>query len=365
MTATAADSRKQVLDTAVDIAVRLTLLGVLVVWCFRIFDPFLLPLAWGVIIAVAIAPVFAKLVALTGGRRGLTAVIFIVVALVLVLVPTVKITESAVRSIVELDRRMEEGTLTVPAPSESVRNWPVIGERVYAAWDQAHAGLSDALETYAPQAQAARAWVLAKAKGLAGGLIQTILALIIAGFMLTFAASGEERLRSVAGRVGGDRGEGLVGMTAATIRSVAQGVLGVALIQAAAAALGMFLADIPAWGLWTVLVLVLAVIQLPPLLVLGPIAVWFFTTADSTVVAVVFAVWSLVVSLIDSFLKPVFLGRGVDVPMPVILFGAIGGMVLHGIIGLFIGAVVLGIGYQLSRAWMEEQASGGSAVPAE
>ena len=355
MSASVTAARKQVLDTAVDVAIRLTVIGLVVLWCFRILDPFVMPIVWGVIIAVAIAPLFARLTVLTGGRRGLTAVLFTLIALALVIVPTVKVTDSAIRSTIELDRRLEEGTLTVPEPRASVRDWPVIGERIYDAWTTAHTNLGTALETYQPQVQAARAFAVAKAKGLAGGLLQTIIALIIAGAMLTYAAGGEARVRALAGRLGGARGEGLVGMSVATVRSVAQGVLGVALLQAAASALGMFLVHIPGWGIWTVLVLVLAVVQLPPLLVLGPIAVWYFTAADSTVVAIIFLVWSLIVSISDSFLKPLFLGRGVDVPMPVILLGAIGGVILHGIVGLFVGAVVLAIGYELFRAWMEGQ----------
>jgi len=357
MSAPPAAARKQVLDTAVDVAVRLTLIGLVVVWCFRILDPFLIPIVWGVIIAVAIAPLFTKVTALTRGHRGLAAVLFTLVILALIIVPTAKITDSAISSAVELDRRWEEGTLTVPAPRASVRDWPLIGDRVYDAWDQAHANLSAALETYASQVATARAWALGKAKSLAGAFLQTIFALIIAGFMLTHASSGEARVRTLASRLGGPPVEGLVGLSAATIRSVAQGVLGVALLQAAAAALGMFLAHIPGWGIWTVLVLVFAVVQLPPLIVLGPVAAWYFSAADSTVVAVIFLVWSIVVSLSDSFLKPLFLGRGVDVPMPVILLGAIGGVILHGIIGLFVGAVVLAIGYQLFRAWLEAQGS--------
>ena len=363
MPALPSDARKQVLDTAVDVAIRLTIIGVVVVWCFRILDPFIMPIAWGVIIAVAIAPVFARLTVLTGGRRGLTAVLFTVVAVALVIGPTVKITDSAIHSTIELDRRWEEGTLTVPEPRASVREWPVIGGRLYDAWDSAHTNLQTALQTYQPQVQAARSFAVAKARGLAGGLLQTVFALIIAGFMLTYASSGESRVRALAARVGGARGHGLVGMSVATIRSVAQGVLGVALLQAAAAALGMFLVHIPAWGVWTVLVLVLAVVQLPPLLVLGPVAVWYFTATDSTAVAVIFLVWCLVVSISDSFLKPMFLGRGVEVPMPVILLGAIGGVMLHGIIGLFVGAVVLAIGYQLFRAWMEDRAEDPLATP--
>jgi predicted PurR-regulated permease PerM len=205
--------------------------------------------------------------------------------------------------------------------------------------------------------ETARSAVVTKIQGLAGGLFQTVVALIVAGVMLTYAAGGEARLRAVTSRLGGARGEEMVGMFVATVRSVAQRVLGVAILQAAAAGLGMFLAGIPAWGMWTVLVLVLAVVQLPPLLVLGPVAIWYFSAADSTVVAVVFLVWSIIVSFSDAFLKPLFLGRGVDVPMPVILLGAIGGVMLHGIVGLFVGAVVLAIGYRMFRVWMEDRAA--------
>ncbi len=349
--------KKQVLDISVDVAIRLTVIAVLVIWCFKIFQPFVLPVMWGVIIAVALAPLFGKLTALLGGRRGLTALVFTLLALGLVIVPTFQITDSVVRSSIELGHELEEGTLTVPPPNESVRDWPVIGDRAYNAWSSASTNLSTAVELYRPQLQAVGGWVLGKMSGLAGAVLQTIIALIIAGFMLTCAEGGERTARSVAARFGGATGEGIVGTTTGTIRSVAQGVLGVALIQSAAAGFGMFLVGIPGWGVWTILVLVLAVIQLPPLLVLGPILAWYFTAADSTAVAVVFAVWSLVVSFSDTFLKPMFLGRGVDIPMPVILIGAIGGVILHGIIGLFVGAVVLAIGYELFRAWMAEGSS--------
>ncbi|UCG88205.1 MAG: AI-2E family transporter, partial [Gemmatimonadota bacterium] len=188
------------------------------------------------------------------------------------------------------------------------------------------------------------------------------IALIIAGFMLTYSEGGENKARSIAGRVGGQTGENVIGITTATIRSVAQGVLGVALVQAAAAGLGMFIAGIPAFGIWTIIVLILAVIQLPPFLVLLPVAIWYFTATDNAVVAIIFLVWCLLVSTSDTFLKPLFLGRGLDTPMPVILIGAIGGLMLHGIIGLFVGAVVLAIGYELFKGWMQEEAGSEAAT---
>jgi predicted PurR-regulated permease PerM len=146
------------------------------------------------------------------------------------------------------------------------------------------------------------------------------------------------------------------------VRSVAQGVIGIALLQALLAAMGLFLAGVPAAGLWSGLVLMLAVMQLPPLLVLGPVAVYVFT-ARSTPTAVAFLIWSLAVSASDGFLKPLLLGRGVGVPTLVILIGAIGGMITDGIVGLFVGAVVLAVGYKLSAAWASGDEGAEDAAP--
>jgi len=132
---------------------------------------------------------------------------------------------------------------------------------------------------------------------------------------------------------------------------VVKGVLGVAVIQMFLAAIGLVAIGVPAAGLWAGAVLVLAIIQLPPILILGPIAVWVFSVADP-VPATIFLVYSIIVSLSDAFLKPMLLGRGVEVPMLVILMGAIGGAITMGIIGLFLGSVILALGYQIFVAWM-------------
>jgi len=138
-----------------------------------------------------------------------------------------------------------------------------------------------------------------------------------------------------------------------TIRSVAQGVLGVAMIQATLSALGMMVMDVPAWGLWTLLVLVLAIAQLPPIVVLGFVSAYVFSVAETTP-AVIFLVYCLIISSSDAFLKPLFLGRGMQTPMLVILLGAIGGMLMSGIIGLFVGAIVLALGYELFMKWLNK-----------
>jgi predicted PurR-regulated permease PerM len=179
------------------------------------------------------------------------------------------------------------------------------------------------------------------------------LSIVIAGVLLSYGDRATDTARRIARRLVQERGDELVELTGNTVQSVTRGILGVALIQAVLAGIGMLVAGVPAAGLWTLLVLLMATVQIPALLLLGPIIVYVFATS-STAVAVLFAIWSIAVSLSDNVLKPLLLGRGVDVPMLVIFMGAIGGFILEGIIGLFVGAVLLAVGYTLFRAWLED-----------
>jgi predicted PurR-regulated permease PerM len=190
--------------------------------------------------------------------------------------------------------------------------------------------------------------------GLGTAIVQTIFSLIIAGILMMTSEGGGKVARDTARRLAGDDGPPMVDTGIDTIRSVVKGVILVAAIQSLLSAVGMVVAGVPAAALWAALVLIVAIIQLPPILILGPIAVWVFSANDNTVIAVGFLIWSLIVSGSDSFLKPLFLGRGVKVPMLVILVGAIGGMIRAGVIGLFIGPVILAIGYQLFKAWVTD-----------
>jgi predicted PurR-regulated permease PerM len=195
---------------------------------------------------------------------------------------------------------------------------------------------------------------LSVAAGAGGVVLQFIVSIIIAGMLLVNAKSGTDSVEKVSVRLMGEElGKQFTGMAGATIRSVAQGVLGVAVIQAVLAGIGLLVIGVPYAGLWTLLVLLLAIIQLPTIIILGPIIVYVFTIT-TTVPAVIFMVWSLLVGISDSFLKPLLLGRGLDIPMLVVLLGAIGGMILSGIIGLFVGAVVLAVGYKLFTVWLHE-----------
>jgi predicted PurR-regulated permease PerM len=340
------------MDKAVDVAIRLSFVGLIVLWCTKIISPFFMPLLWGMIISVALYPVFLKVKDWLGGRNTLAGVIFILVSLALVLVPTILLTDSIIEGATGLKNGLEEGTLTVPPPSESVKEWPVIGTKVYDGWAQISHNMGSEAARYSEQIQGLAGWMAGSIAGLGAAVIQTIFSLIMAGVLMMHAMGGGRVANAIAYRLGGAKAQELVTISISTIRSVVRGVLMVAMIQGLMAAIGLVFAGVPGAGFWAVLVMVVAIMQLPPIIILGPIAAYVFSANDSTVVAVIFLIWSLVVSAADGFLKPMFLGRGVAVPMLVILVGAIGGMIVSGIIGLFVGAVILALGYKLGELWL-------------
>jgi predicted PurR-regulated permease PerM len=204
-------------------------------------------------------------------------------------------------------------------------------------------------------------WLVALAKQAALAVIMTAVSLVIAAVLLVRRESAVKAALDVGGRLGGEQGIESVRLAGRAIGTVAKGVVGVAAIQAALAAVGLVAAGIPGAGLWALLVLVLAVAQLPPILVLGPAILYLVATQAGTTVIVLFTIWSLLVSFCDAALKPLLLGRGIEMPVGVILIGAIGGLVLHGLIGLFVGAVVFSVGYRLFGGWMHQNAPADAA----
>jgi len=186
-----------------------------------------------------------------------------------------------------------------------------------------------------------------------------VFSIIISGILVANSAGCYQVTKQIFSRlIGAEYGLEYADLAKNTIRSVAQGVLGVAAIQAVLSAIGMIVMDVPGWGLWSAIILVLAIAQLPPILVLGFVVGYVFSVADTTP-AVIFAIYALIVSGSDGFLKPLFLGRGMSTPMLVILLGAIGGMLLSGIIGLFVGAIILALGYELFMKWLNEDRQAG------
>ena len=343
----------QFVKRAVEAAIRIGTLALLTLWAFMIVRPFISPVLWGVIIAIAVLPAYRGLTSRLGGRRKTTAALLTVLALALLIIPALKFFGEAIDGTRSLAAQIEAGTLTVPPPPAKVATWPLVGSGLNEGWSLASSNLDAAIERYEPQLKAVGAWLLSSGTGLGVGVLQFIISIIIAGaFLATSEAGGHAAVR-IARRFAGEQGEEFVVIADKTIRSVALGVLGVAVIQSLLSLIGMVFVGVPGAPLWALLILIIAVIQLPPILILLPVAVYVFSTA-ATVPAVLFLIWAIIVSGSDAFLKPLLLGRGVNVPTLVILLGAIGVMILSGIIGLFVGAVILALAYQLFMAWLSD-----------
>jgi predicted PurR-regulated permease PerM len=351
------------LGKALDIAVRLAVIAIIVFGAFRIFSPFLVAVVWAIVIAVTMHPLYAKLNQAMGGKTKLAGSLFIVLSLAIVIAPTVLLTDSLLEATVGIVKKIEAGTLEIPPPTDEVKSWPLIGEKTHAIWQSASVDLKGTADKLQPQLRNFGETVVSAVGGLGGALVHTIFALIIAGILMMASEGGGRAARSIAVRLAGTEGPPMLELTIDTIRSVVKGVVLVALIQGLLAAVGLVIAGVPGAGLWALLAMMLAVMQLPPILVLGPIIPWVFANNDSTAIAIFFTIWSLVVSGSDGFLKPLFLGRGVRVPMLVILIGAIGGMLRSGIVGLFIGPVVLAIFYELFMAWVRDNDAAAEAKP--
>jgi predicted PurR-regulated permease PerM len=274
-----------------------------------------------------------------------------VFSLLLLIVPAVLLSETLIGGAKHFAADLADGKVSVPPPPDKIADWPIVGAQIFDAWRLASENLAAALGRMRPQLEAVSGWLL-RAAGSAGvALLQLAASFVVAGFLLARSEGRHASIERLATRLAGPRGPEFTRLAAATVNSVVQGILGVAVIQTLLAGLGFILVGVPAAGLWALLVLVSAVVQLPVALVMIPPILFVFANA-SVAVAIAFTLWCLAIALLDNVLKPMLFGRGVEVPTLVIFLGAIGGMLAMGIIGLFLGAVVLALGYELFIAWL-------------
>ena len=339
------------MHNAVNSSLRIGVLFLLIVYCLYIVGPFINLTLWATVLAVALYPAHQKFSSVLGNRQKLSAAIIVLACLTILLVPVSLMTESGVESALSLSDELRAGELSIPAPTDKVASWPLVGKKVHAIWSGLAANLEATVNQFKPQLVATGEWLVKAVGGAAGGILAFIMSIIIAGFLLVSAQACYEWTLKLMTKLAGDRGPSLTDLSIQTIRSVAKGVLGVAIAQTLLAAVGLILMDLPATGILLAIILMVAVMQIPTLIVIGPIVAWVYSTADAGT-ATIFALWMVIVALSDNFLKPLLLGRGVEIPTLVILLGAIGGAIYAGVIGLFLGAVILALGYELLLAWL-------------
>ncbi|MBY6191084.1 AI-2E family transporter [Microbulbifer agarilyticus] len=338
----------------VDLVIRLALAALLMWLAAHAFAPFLVMMVWAVVLAVSLHPLNQKLAARLGGSNGRAATVLVLLMLILLGVPTVLLGMAFIDHVIGFHDSLSEGRQVIPPPPKAVEDWPLIGQQIYAAWQSASTNFTRFAEHYHDQLLALSRDAVAKLGSTLTALLAFTAAFIVAGILLAYTTPSHSTARRIFSRVcGPEHGPQMLELSVATVRSVSSGVIGVAFIQALLLGIGFLLCGVPGAGLLAVVALILGIAQIPAILVVIPVLVWLWSQSDaSTLGSVVFSVYLVLAGLADNVLKPMLLGRGVAVPMPVILLGALGGMISAGLTGLFVGAVILALGYEVLKVWV-------------
>lgn len=335
---------------ALETSIHIGLVALLALTCFLILRPFIPLIAWGIIIAVAIYPGYRKLRRLLHERGALAATLCTLALLAVLILPAVLLAQNLFSGIHTVTASIKEGRALIPPPPAGVEGWPLVGRPLQGIWSLASRDISAAITKFAPEIKSALPGLLSASAGIGLTVLQLMLSIVVSGVLLANAEAAAKATRALFNRLFGEHGAEFQDLVGRTIRSVTFGILGVALIQSAFAALGFVVAGLPGASLWSVIFIFAAVLQGGGL-VLIPAVIYEFAIA-STTKAVVFLIWCIVVGAMDNVLKPLLLGRGVAVPIAVVFLGAIGGFMAMGVIGLFVGAIVLSVGYKLFLAWL-------------
>jgi predicted PurR-regulated permease PerM len=339
--------------TIIGLAIRLTFLGVILYLALSIISPFLETMVWSIVLAVALYPVFDLTAKWLGGRRRLAAALITILLLLTVFGPVTWLGLDLVDVPRMIYARLDSGQLSVPAPIESVRNWPLIGEPIFQFWELASSNLSAALVKIAPHLKPIGSTLLGAAGSVGIAILQFLAAVILAGFLLSPGPMLVESAAAFLQRRVSQRGNEFMQLAGATIRNVSQGVIGVSLLQALLAGLGLIVAGVPGASLIAFGVLVLGIVQIGPSAILIPVIIWSWMTMETST-ALLFTAYTVPVNLIDNVLRPIIFSRGLKTPMLVIIVGVIGGTLSNGIIGLFVGPIVLAVTWDLLVAFMRD-----------
>jgi predicted PurR-regulated permease PerM len=349
-------------DDVIQLVIRLGLLAFLLFWAFLIIRPFVPILTWSIVLAVALYPIFIILSRLLGGRPKLAATLITIINLGIVIGPATWLGLNAVDGLKEFAGNLSAGNLAVPSPPEAVKNWPLIGPQLYERWDQATNNVRAVLRDVAPYLKPVAAALLALAGNVGVGTLKFLLSVALAGVLFPYASQLVAGGRSFLSRIVPEQSEHFLELAGATIRAVSQGVIGVAIIQALLAGIGFKLAGIPSAGLLAFAVLLLTIVQIGGAIVMFPVIIWIWLDKEFTT-ALLLTLFLGIVGVLDNVLKPLVMGRGLSTPTLVIFVGVIGGTLAHGLVGLFIGPIILSLAWELTVAWIRADRTSAAALP--
>jgi predicted PurR-regulated permease PerM len=339
---------------SIDWLIKIACLAVLVYWSALLIQPFLTIIIWSIILAVALYPIFDWSVRRLHLYRVVAAALITLAAFVIVIGPVTWLGGSLARTVPVIVDRLNNGSISIPPPMQSVRDWPLVGEGLYDFWTLASTNLGAALNELGPQLKPLATGFVSVAGSAGINALEFIVAVLISGFLFIPGPGMVNAFKSATLHVASRRGAEFVDLAGATIRNLARGVIGVSLLQALLAGLGLIVAGVPAAGLFSFLVLLLGILQIGASLIIGLLIVWSWLTMDTTS-ALLFTIYMGPVGLVDNFLRPIAMAHGLKTPMVVIVMGVLGGVIVHGMIGLFVGPIVLAIAWELLIVWMREE----------
>lgn len=322
---------------------------------FWILQPFLLPLVWATMIAVATWPMLLGAEKRLRHSRAL-AVLVMTTALLLVLILPLTLAVKTILVNVDAMKEWVKGLSAAGLPPlpEWVVNLPLVGEKAADLWAKAAAGGSGGLSAQlSPYAQKVLAWFVNNAGGFGLIIVQFLLALVLTAILYAKGETAAMGVRSFFRRLAGERGDKMVILAGKSVRAVAMGIVVTALIQSVLGGVGLWIAGIPGVALLTAVMFLLAIAQVGVVPVLAVAVGWLFWK-DATFWAVALLVWTVIVGSLDNVIRPFLIKKGADLPMLLILAGVIGGLVAFGIIGLFVGPVVLAVTYTLVKEWVAD-----------
>ncbi len=348
-----ANEREEKVSIAIEIAIKVGLLGIIIYVSFLIFKPFLALFLWGIILAVALSPLVDILEKRFGHRKKviLLVTVSIIVAL---LIPAYMLSGSVVEVGETLATSVKGENIKIPPPTDKVKEWPLVGEQAYDFWSAASKNLEQTLAPFSKEIREALGSLFSAIGSVLVMILIFIGSLIVAAALLLGSEPAVKLYKDILYRLVGKSNDEWAHLSALTVRSVVVGVIGVAVIQASLALIGMLLMGVPFSVVIALVIMFMTIIQVPAMLVIVPVILYVFSQGTGTS-EVVFGIYMLIVSMSDGVLKPMLMGRGVDIPMLVILIGAIGGMILMGMIGLFVGAVIFALTYKLFGLWIHEE----------
>jgi len=346
-------NNQQAIKNFLEGSIKLSILLVMVYWCYTILSPFVALILWGAIIAIITNPLCDHVEQWLKNRNR-AAFIITLILLIIFISPSVAIIEKLAEYGQQISTQIKEGTFSIPEPKETVKTWPLVGEKLFSFWSDASQNLQALAVKHKDSLIDVSKAALGKATDAGLTILLLIFAIIVAGFFMAKAENASHFAHKFICRLAGDRGDHFATLASTTVRNVARGIIGVAILQAALAWVGFYAVSFPAAPLFAFLVLALSIVQINPLILMIPTAIYVFNYEDSILISSAYLVWSIAVGLLDNILKPIIMGKGAGVPMMVIFLGVLGGFITYGFVGLFVGAVVIVLGYSLFTSWLDE-----------